>query len=1652
MSPSSPPLPETPPVPPSPKGPQSSSLFITNALNKLAGAKEARRNRVLQDSVATALEAAKHPSISPGDMALAVYPALRLACVSDIPALMVTSLDCLEKLISYDYIDEAKPESDDSKDPSGEAVPSPVATESQKQEAPGVRLIDDLVEVTCECFIGEGTDDAVTMQIIKALLAAVLSETSPIHEAILLRAVRTIYNVFLLSRSTVNQTIAQGTLTQMVNVVFGRVNIHEERKRRSEILAEPSPPTSPIRKSSSSSSSSSSSPSPSASKARPRRSSSIAHALSSGAAVRLDSRQDIAIRDAFLLFRSLCKLSMKPISTDGATDLKSLSMRTKLLALHLILDILDTHLPVFLMPTTALLAGAPGEGGGMADGPGGSASPTSQTVTTTFINAVKQYLCLSLSRNIVSVVPAVFDCALETFWRVLSGLRSYMKKEIEVFFKEIFLPILEMKNSSLASRKALLGILSKMCKDPQLLVEIYLNYDCDGEALDNIYERLVNVLAKLASSHTQVGPSASISSSSSSSFATGPTPSSSRHRSYQPSLTTASVSSSLAAASSGQAPGGPGVSETGVKHRSLEALVSILSSLVEWASRTDERYHGPLDGPDDLHSSGPGRMFRSSSRARSIGKDSGSGGEEEAGGEEGEEGGEEGDPSESSASPEVYDDPQTFGSQKQRKQQLQHGIKMFNWNMKKGMKLLLSSGCIPNDEPKTIARFLLTTEGLSKSMIGEFLGEPDPKNVEIMHAFVDYMNFRRTSIVDALRQFLQSFRLPGEAQKIDRFMLKFAERYIQHNPGTFANADTAYVLAFSIIMLNTDMHSMQVKNRMTKAEFLRNNRGIDDGSDLPAEYLESIYEDIGREEIRMKEEVQAESMRQLGGKGGDDGAISSGARATVSAVMGNKTEQLLRSMARSNGSNRFHAASSGGHVRPMFELGWMAFLAALSSPLQDPSEEDGEVVRVALRGFTLSIHIIGLYDLELERDAFISTLAKCTMLGNLREMRWKHVLVVRSLLDMALTEGNALGRGWYDVLVCISQLERFQSIADAIGVTPTAGAHSSAGGPKSTLFTSQVAAESRSQSIVVAVDRLFNSTIHLTGGAIVEFVDALCRVSWEEIQASAELEHPRMYSLQKLVEISYYNMGRIRMEWSRVWSTLGEHFNQVGTHANQNAAFFALDSLRQLSMKFLEKEELEHFRFQREFLRPFQFILVHNRSIAIKDMVLRCVGQLITAGSSEGNIRSGWRTALAVYGEAAKETHEAIVLMAFDAVRSIYLERYQAVRDNGSLPDLMGALVEFARNSHRFQKTALQAIELYRPVLSITSPTASASPTEATGAVTTASSPTEVVWYPILHGLYQVVMDSADLEVRTRALDDLFEAVEQHGHAFPESFWQLLFESVLFPLFNDLKQPGRRRRFSNEDEMTVWLSTTLVKALRKLIGLFGHYREILRPRLEGVLQLLRMCIEQGDETLARIGCSCLQDLVEENCDWLDEAAWKEVGRMLVLLFRSTSPMAVVVAAGGRASPALAEKCGAMCTVQLILLETVEEMLLRDVRVGEAMGTDGAFLLIDATARAYRHAQKFNRTAAPSLLGTDGRGAPGSRGLTEEEGSKMQVQLVKQELGCLGCCVRLLLLMHRRIQERSDKLEERGEDNEKKGGKDDNQGGNEKAEIERRLLP
>ncbi|RUS86770.1 hypothetical protein EGW08_005493, partial [Elysia chlorotica] len=125
-----------------------------------------------------------------------------------------------------------------------------------------------------------------------------------------------------------------------------------------------------------------------------------------------------------------------------------------------------------------------------------------------------------------------------------------------------------------------------------------------------------------------------------------------------------------------------------------------------------------------------------------------------------------------------------------------------------------------------------------------------------MYAYIDHMNFVDMDIVSALRKFLSGFRLPGESQKIDRLMEKFASRYYECNQQLeiFASADTAYVLAFSVIMLTTDLHNPQVKanHKMTKEQYIRMNRGINDSKDLPPDYLSAIYDEISGKEIKMK--------------------------------------------------------------------------------------------------------------------------------------------------------------------------------------------------------------------------------------------------------------------------------------------------------------------------------------------------------------------------------------------------------------------------------------------------------------------------------------------------------------------------------------------------------------------------------------------------------------------------------------------------------------------------------------------------------------------------------------------------------------------------------------------------------------------------------
>ena len=51
------------------------------------------------------------------------------------------------------------------------------------------------------------------------------------------------------------------------------------------------------------------------------------------------------------------------------------------------------------------------------------------------------------------------------------------------------------------------------------------------------------------------------------------------------------------------------------------------------------------------------------------------------------------------------------------------GIVSINVYSIQGVQFLVEAGFIPGNGPQDVAKFLLNTDGLSKAMIGEYLGE-----------------------------------------------------------------------------------------------------------------------------------------------------------------------------------------------------------------------------------------------------------------------------------------------------------------------------------------------------------------------------------------------------------------------------------------------------------------------------------------------------------------------------------------------------------------------------------------------------------------------------------------------------------------------------------------------------------------------------------------------------------------------------------------------------------------------------------------------------------------------------------------------------------------------------------------------------------------
>ena len=726
---------------------------------------------------------------------------------------------------------------------------------------------------------------------------------------------------------------------------------------------------------------------------------------------------------------------------------------------------------------------------------------------------IKHYLCESLIKNCVSSNTRVINLSLHIFVALISHFRDYLRSEIEVFVSTIFLRILEEESSNMQHRLLVLEVFYKLCQNGQTIVELFINYDCGMGIIDDevsteqgLFERIVNVLSQLAKTYN--------------------------FRDIEkPEVFLSQKLHALA----------------------LQSIVALSRCLVDITQDTVTHSTTDLNetGKNNLEGESPqkalGRYVERNALIQiRTGKDN--------------------QLAEKSIKTvkSFTIAMESFDKKQKTKKEIENGVERFNNNAKEGLVFLMECGHIerknsiknvakPHEmgNPSSVAKFLLKyCEGakntLDKTAIGDYLGEGKEYNLLVLHSYVDLLEFTGMEIDEAIRKFLAGFRLPGEAQKIDRMMEKFAERYCELNKGVFASADTAFVLSYSIIMLQTDLHNPNIKTekKMKKDEFLRNNRGIASGQDLAAEFLGGIYDRIKATPITLKEDkvkgdLMGSRQHRLGGVVGNANRRMA-ARRLQADIEKQAVDRMRRrpSMTRalrtgdSNlGGDAFYTMATlsdvrtKDHIKPMFAVAWPQFIMVFDNLLLKGEEE--ETVKLTLDGIKYGIKIANAFSMHKARHVYIKTLARYTKLNKAELLDMKNIECIRVLLQVALDEGEHLRLGWEEVLSAMSALARYELLA----TTPMLGDdrffQSSIGRQikksskpsrysafssksqrqrrlKESIEQARIREKSNAYNIVKFVDlkiieRVFNISVNFTEEGILSFVTCLCEVAKIEL-------------------------------------------------------------------------------------------------------------------------------------------------------------------------------------------------------------------------------------------------------------------------------------------------------------------------------------------------------------------------------------------------------------------------------------------------------------------------------------------------------------------------------------------------------------------------
>ncbi|KAL8695065.1 MAG: hypothetical protein Q9218_000433 [Villophora microphyllina] len=148
----------------------------------------------------------------------------------------------------------------------------------------------------------------------------------------------------------------------------------------------------------------------------------------------------------------------------------------------------------------------------------------------------------------------------------------------------------------------------------------------------------------------------------------------------------------------------------------------------------------------------------------------------------------------------------------------------------------------PREEGDTPAKYLLRLEeAVSRGAVAAVLSKSDDDfSKTVLRSYMRGFKFFGDPLDMSIRKLLMEAELPKETQQIDRVLQAFANRYHECNPGLYASPDEAYFIAFSLLILHTDVFNKNNKHKMQKLDYTKNSRG----TGVADEVLECFYDNI----------------------------------------------------------------------------------------------------------------------------------------------------------------------------------------------------------------------------------------------------------------------------------------------------------------------------------------------------------------------------------------------------------------------------------------------------------------------------------------------------------------------------------------------------------------------------------------------------------------------------------------------------------------------------------------------------------------------------------------------------------------------------------------------------------------------------------------